>query len=430
MMEEEPIRLTEHCIEDEDIDPEALRVVERLHDFGFYAYLVGGSVRDLLLDRTPKDFDVVTSAQPNEIRRLFRKCRLIGRRFRLAHITGSRGQIIETATFRAKPKAAGEAELIIDDNQFGTPHSDALRRDFRVNALFYDPIQKEVIDYINGLEDLEARVLRTIGDPNTRFREDPVRMLRAVKFAARLSFSIADDSRSAIIKERAELSKAAIPRLYQEVVNLLNGGAAAASFELLDELRLLEILMPEIAAAFGRTLDGGRERIIELLHAVDQRKRENQPVTHAMLLAALFWPVVEMVIDDLPAEAEAKTYRAVAAELTRPFAIRLSVPRKTMEGVLVIIESQLRYDRLSRKRSARGALARQPSYGAVIHFAQLRNEAGDLHSEEQAVWENQALEHPPPDLSRLKLKEKRRTSRHKNSGDGQRRHRRRHTRRT
>ena len=415
----EPIRLTDHCIDDADIDDEALRVVQRLHDFGFYAYLVGGSVRDLLLNRTPKDFDVVTSAQPNEIRKLFRRCRLIGRRFRLAHITGSRGQIIETATFRAKPSTAKDSELITDDNQFGTPRSDALRRDFRVNALFYDPIRREVIDYVNGLEDLKDGVLRTIGHPNTRFREDPVRMLRAVKFAARLGFSIEEDSRKAIITERSELSKSAIPRLYQEIINLLGSGAAADSVKLLDELRLLEILIPEVAATMARAEDGGRERIIELLYALDERKREQKPVSNAMLLAALVWPLTEIVLDNLSADADPRTYRSVAAELTRPFAIRFSIPRKTMEAVLVIIETQLRYERLGRKRSSRDALARTPFYGSVIHFAKLRDEAGDLHSEEQEVWALQADEHPAPDLTQAKIA--RRVSRQK----GRRRHRRR-----
>ena len=269
MQDEEPFRLTEHCIRPRLIDKDALRVVNRLHDFGFYAYLVGGSVRDLLIGRTPKDFDVVTSAQPREIKRLFRRCRLIGRRFRLAHILGENGNVIETATFRAKPKDLEQGEIIFDDNQFGTPRSDALRRDFTVNALYYDAHRDEVIDYVDGLADLDQRLLRTIGEPVTRFREDPVRMLRAVKFAARLDFRIEDSCRDAILSERAEIGKSALPRLYEEASRILGGGASLRSIQLLDELRLLEVLFPEVAATLYRADKNDRIRIDELFEVLD-----------------------------------------------------------------------------------------------------------------------------------------------------------------
>ena len=231
-----PVRLVDHGIRTSDIDRDARRVLCRLYDFGFHAYLVGGSVRDLLLDRTPKDFDVATSARPNEVRRLFRRCRLIGRRFRLAHVMGENGTIIETATFRAKPSTEGDALLITDDNKFGTPYSDAHRRDFTINALFFDLARDEVLDYVGGLEDLERRLLRTIGEPVVRFREDPVRMLRAVKFAARLDFDLEPALVEAALAERGELRKAAVPRLYEEMRRLLWSGAARRTFELLDEL--------------------------------------------------------------------------------------------------------------------------------------------------------------------------------------------------
>ncbi len=217
----------------EHIDPDADKVVRRLKRRGFEAYLVGGCVRDLLLGRRPKDFDVATSATPPETKELFRNCRIIGRRFRLAHIFfGSK--IIETSTFRQNPRegmALEEVEelLIRRDNVFGSAEEDARRRDFTINGLFYDVEAEQVIDYVGGRADLDARLVRTIGDPDIRFREDPVRILRAIKFAARLDFGITPDVYDAIVQCRGALAMAARPRLFEEVLRLLRGGAAHRS---------------------------------------------------------------------------------------------------------------------------------------------------------------------------------------------------------
>ncbi len=395
---EEPNRLIDHPIRGDDIDADALRVLRRLHDYGFYAYLVGGSVRDMLIGRTPKDFDVVTSAQPEEIKKLFRRCRLIGRRFRLAHIMGKDGQIIETATFRAKPEASPDGEIIRDDNQFGTPRSDALRRDFTVNALFFDPHRNEVIDYTDGLQDLEGRVLRTIGDPTTRFREDPVRMLRAVKFAARLDFEIEDAGRRAIVAQRAELVKAALPRLYEEVARILGSGAALRSIELLDELRLLEILIPELSAVLARFQDEDTHRIKNLLGVLDRTIQAGQRLPNGVLFAALLWPVVEAVVEALPEPIKPHLARSVVEELTRPLAIRLCIPRRTMEAANSIMEVQLRFDQIRRKKSSRMGLVRTANYAAALIFSELRGESGQLSDEERQHWHRLRVEHPPPPL--------------------------------
>jgi tRNA nucleotidyltransferase/poly(A) polymerase len=229
------------------IDADADRVVRKLTRAGYKAYLVGGCVRDLLVARKPKDFDVATSATPNEIRATFRNCRIIGRRFRLAHVFfGSK--IIETSTFRANPRDEDDHDLLIRrDNVFGTETEDARRRDFTINGLFYDVEREEVIDHVGGLADLDARLIRTIGDPDIRFQEDPVRMLRAIKFAARLSFGFEPATWRALLRWRSEISKCAPPRLLEEVHRLLRGGAARRSFELLVETGVLAVLSPYLA---------------------------------------------------------------------------------------------------------------------------------------------------------------------------------------
>ena len=229
------------------IDPDADRVVHKLTRAGYKAYLVGGCVRDLLLGRTPKDFDVATSATPNEIKAVFRNTRIIGRRFRLAHVFFG-AKIIETATFRANPRDEDDQDLLIRrDNVFGTEAEDARRRDFTINGLFYDIEREEVIDHVGGLADLATRLMRTIGGPDIRFQEDPVRMLRAIKFAARLDFGFDPATWRALLRWRGEISKCAPPRLLEEMHRLLRGGAARRSFELMVETGVLAVLSPYLA---------------------------------------------------------------------------------------------------------------------------------------------------------------------------------------
>jgi poly(A) polymerase len=251
----------------DQIDPDAAKVVQRLRRYDHAAYLVGGCVRDLLLGLKPKDFDVVTSATPQEIKRLFRNSRIIGRRFRLAHVFFG-PKIIETSTFRANPREleeedpenGSEAEsgdlLIRRDNVFGTPEEDARRRDFTINGLFYDLETGNVIDHVNGMADLEARVVRTIGDPDIRFREDPIRILRAVKFAARCNLTIEPETYRRMMEHRHDIEKCAQARVSEEFYRLLRGGAAKRSVELLLQTELLELLAPEIARGLRGGSDG------------------------------------------------------------------------------------------------------------------------------------------------------------------------------
>jgi poly(A) polymerase len=234
-----------HPISRRNIDPNVLKVLYRLINAGHVAYLVGGGVRDLMLDRRPKDFDLGTSAHPQQVRDLFRNSRLIGRRFRLAHVFFG-GQNIEVATFRRRSEIEPHDDdpLIRQDNTFGTPEEDALRRDFTINSLFYDPRTFQVIDYVGGLADLEARVIRTVSDPEVRMREDPVRMIRAVRFAAKLGFAIEPATRSAIHTYREDLLKSSTPRLVEEIFRTFSAAPPARALVLLKELGLLDVALP------------------------------------------------------------------------------------------------------------------------------------------------------------------------------------------
>ena len=251
----------DHCISRKDIDSDALKVLYRLNSLGYTAYLVGGGVRDLLLGRKPKDFDVGTSATPNEVRKSFRNCFLIGRRFRLAHIRFGQ-KVIETATFRRNSQTVGEiiehaAEGPFEDNTFGTPETDAYRRDFTVNGLFYNIKDFAVIDWVGGMKDLNKKIIRSIGDPEIRFREDPVRMMRAVKFSARLGFKIERVTTAAIKKYHSSILTAAVPRVCEEIFRLFTYGCSADAFKLLYKFGLLGDLLPELSRFIDS--DGGEK---------------------------------------------------------------------------------------------------------------------------------------------------------------------------
>jgi poly(A) polymerase len=284
MVEPTVVPRSDHTISRRDIDSDALKVLYRLHEHGYVAYLVGGSVRDLLLHRRPKDFDIGTSAHPHQVKKLFRNCWIIGRRFRLAHVKFG-PKTIEVATFRQHVKAdetaASEdgADLLIDgdgvaddngdgtgapvarrrlraedhlihrDNVYGTPEEDAFRRDFTVNALFYDIGTFSIIDYTGGLQDLDARLIRSIGEPEVRFLEDPVRMLRAVVLAARLEFTIDPESLEAITHHKHEIARSAPPRLLEEYFKILRSGHATRAFRQLHEVGLLREITPEVEEA-------------------------------------------------------------------------------------------------------------------------------------------------------------------------------------
>ncbi len=237
------------------IDPDAMKVVRRLLQAGHEAYLVGGCVRDLYLGHSPKDFDVATSATPEAIRKLFRNSRVIGRRFKLAHVFFG-PKIIETSTFRAPPKQDDDDPLITHDNEWGSVEDDARRRDFTVNGLFYDVETRRIVDFVDGMDDLDREVIRTIGEPALRFREDPVRMIRAIKFAARLDFRIDDETWKALLEVAPDIVRSSRARLLEEIYKLLRSGASRRCFELLLETGMLHRIMPSYTQQFGAAADG------------------------------------------------------------------------------------------------------------------------------------------------------------------------------
>ena len=318
------ISRADHPISRQRIDPDALKVLYRLRRFHHTAYLVGGGVRDLLLDRRPKDFDIGTSAHPHEVKRIFRNCWIIGRRFRLAHVKFG-NKTIEVATFRrqvpvdappavpAAPAAGPEEERsgageggrprrpIRRDNTFGTPEEDAFRRDFTINGLFYDIETFAVIDYVGGVADLRRRLIRCIGDPGERFVEDPVRMLRAIAFAARLDFRLDAPVREGIARHREEIRNASPARLVEEIYKLLRSGAATRIFKRLSRTGLLRHLAPEV----NRPRSEALWRSLDALDAYRARFDEApDTLSNAILLGSLVAPVQE--IDLRPPRRDAR----------------------------------------------------------------------------------------------------------------------------
>jgi poly(A) polymerase len=322
----------EHPISRKLIDPNAIKVLYRLKNQGYKGYLCGGAVRDLMMERQPKDFDVCTDAEPRDLRRLFRNARIIGRRFRLAHVLFKEG-IIEVATFRRAPdpqeqdRDPGEL-LITDDNVFGTAREDAFRRDFTINALFYNVEDFSVLDYVGGIEDLERGLIRVIGDPDLRFREDPVRMMRACEFAGRLGFTIEPETQEAIQRQRDELAKAAPPRLTEELLQLLRCGSAGGAIQWMLELGLLEVLLPE-AMAMIEARQRGAGSFNGILPTLDRMSQEGKELSDPVLLGAVLLPQIMLRRYELERGRgrwmKIGEFKEVVAETVEPFLERFSV---------------------------------------------------------------------------------------------------------
>ncbi len=406
MAEPRIIPRAEHSISRRDIDPDALKVLYRLRQSDYIAYLVGGSVRDLLLGRRPKDFDLGTSAHPHQVKKLFRNCWIIGRRFRLCHVRFGPSKVIEVATFRRQVQPSEEivaesaslpagpgnddSHVIHRDNTFGTPEEDAFRRDFTINALFYDIATFSVIDYVNGLEDLRAGIIRSIGDPLVRFKEDPVRMLRAVAFAARLDFRLDPPVRDATHLLRHEIANSAPPRLLEEYYKILRGGYAEKTFKALGEIGLLDVISPELHRGAG-------DWLWQSLAAVDayRRRFESAPhtFTNTILLGSLLVPLgfnAQPMRHVEPAVA-APAARRADGRPPRPPGPRLGelpLARRDVERLHQILGLQRRlHDALAHPRTQQ-AVARRSTFGDALTWM-------EIHGHEPALveqWKTALLE--------------------------------------
>ncbi|MCF6209332.1 MAG: polynucleotide adenylyltransferase PcnB [Gammaproteobacteria bacterium] len=376
----------EHIITRANIAETALKVLYRLRAAGFESYLVGGGVRDLLLGREPKDFDIATDAHPDEVRALFRNCRLIGRRFRLAHVHFGR-EIIEVATFRGSHEGAGEDGMILHDNVYGTLEEDAWRRDFSINSLYYNIRDFSVVDFTGGLEDLEAGLLRVIGDAGQRYREDPVRMLRAIRFASKLGFRIHPGSETPIFELGETLEAVPSARLYEEILKLFLSGHGVASFELLRHYDLFRHLFPMTEACLAQEENGfPHQMVLRGLENTDARVAEGKPVTPAFLFAVLLWEPVRDRAEVLQAEGMSEIQALQSAgETVIGQSIRyVALPKRFSLQTREIWVMQARLPRRNGKRAAR--LLEMPRFRAAYDFLLLRAESGDEELQELAQW--------------------------------------------
>lgn len=383
----------QHPISRRGISPNALRVLYRLHEAGHRACLVGGAVRDLLAGLAPKDFDVATDATPEEVRHLFRNCRLIGRRFRLAHVVFGR-EIIEVATFRANiDDGSGDRQVhddgrLLRDNVYGTIEDDAVRRDFTANALYYDIADFSVRDYVGGFEDVTHRVLRLIGDPETRYREDPVRMLRAIRLAGKLGFDIAEDTAAPLPGLAPLLSEAAPARLFEECLKMFLSGNAVASFEGLERHGLLSALFPETAAALASNRSGAlRRMLVEGLRGTDRRVAMDEPVSPAFLFAVLLWPAYCRSLMALQAQGlhTVEAERRAADRVTLHQLSTIALPRRFSLPMQEIWLMQARFSQRQRKRVVR--TLSHPRFRAAFDFLVLRRAASPAHEDDIAFWQ-------------------------------------------
>jgi poly(A) polymerase len=378
---------SQHPISRRDIDPNVLKVLYRLIAADYAGYLVGGGVRDLMMGRRPKDFDVATSAHPQQVRDLFRNSRLIGRRFRLVHVFFGQ-QNIEVATFRrrAEDVAEGDDPMIRHDNTFGTPEEDAFRRDFTINALFYDPRSFEVIDYVGGVPDLHARLIRTVGDPEVRMREDPVRMIRAVRFATKLDFAIEPATRAAIERHCGDLAKSSVPRLVEEIFRTLSFKGAERALFMMEQLGLLEVLLPKLSAHLRATApaegDSENTATARNLAAVGCSIDHGDEPSRPLVLACLF---ADMHRTTVATAGEAHRQDLVEALRERGFS------RADTDHMRLLLEAATHM--ITQSRLAR-RIVRRRYYPEARHFFELIAPTYDLEVAAFDRFLAEARDHP------------------------------------
>lgn len=395
-----------HGISENQLDRNALKILNQLNNAGFDAYLVGGCIRDLLLGQVPKDFDIATNARPEEVAGLFRNCRLIGRRFRLAHIHFGR-DIIEVATFRGaseRERLTSASGQVLEDNYYGSMAEDALRRDFTINALYYDVRTGMVIDHLGAMDDIERRVIRMIGDPQARYTEDPVRMLRAARLAAKLDMPLEAQTESAIAPLRELLNDVPAARLFDETQKLFMTGHGVQSFAAMQRYGLLGELFPDVERVLAHPNRAFAEYADKLMRVAlantDARIGEGKPVTIAFLFAAFLWPVYQLQYQGLLRERDnwhsamheaVDTVHIAAAE-------RVSIPVRLRSMIREIWTLQARFELANGSARKMRSLLSHPRFRAAYDFLLVRQQAGEPLAEMVEWWTNaqEGMEFVPP----------------------------------
>lgn len=418
-MEPTILQRSDHCVSRKHISRNALQVLYRLNEKGYKAYLAGGCVRDLLLGKSPKDFDVATDATPQQVKRCFRNCRLIGRRFRLAHVM-FRDEIIEVATFRAPvdpvPEEGGEEEdgsrdaqyhiqlnedgVVIRDNEYGTPEEDAFRRDFTINALFYDIDDFSIIDYVGGLEDIEKKVVHCIGDPDLRYQEDPVRMIRAVRFATTLDLEIEDNTYQAILRERDHMMHASNARMYEEILKFFYSGAMEKAFSAWAETGLLDVMFP----GFGdwcrnQASDAQLDWHTMALQQLDKWKTHSIKASPELAYTLFLAPYILHIRDELKAEGDHSMRSALqeaVQQVQQVLMPRILIPKRTAFSMFDLLQAQSRFsDRRNESRITR-FLHRPYFRDALVLFKFDALATGNPQTDLIQAWTEDLKKAPPP----------------------------------
>lgn len=395
----------DHPISRRNISANALKIISRLREAGHDSYLVGGGVRDLLIGRQPKDFDVATAATPEQVQALFGNSRLVGRRFRIVHVRFGR-EIIEVTTFRGhhdsaeteREAHANEAGMLLRDNVFGSLEDDAVRRDITINALYYCSDKGELLDHVGGMQDIDERVIRIIGDPATRYREDPVRMLRVLRFAAKLDFNIETNSDAALRELLPLLGEVAAARMFDELLKYFLGGAALASLNKLLEYDGLRVLFPATAEAMEADGDTDIELITAAMENTDIRIGEGKPVTPAFLYAVLLWPAVRqryetLCSDELP---EIPAMQEAAQQVLLQQRDRIVIPKRFALAMRDIWELQIRLARQKPGKRAETLLTHR-YFRAGFDFLLLRERAGEIQPGGGSFWQEMQDTHGLPE---------------------------------
>ncbi|PJZ85715.1 polynucleotide adenylyltransferase PcnB [Leptospira harrisiae] len=394
-----------HSIRRANIDEDAIKIINRLNKFRYKAYLVGGGVRDLLMGKRPKDFDIVTSATPNQIKRIFNNCRIIGKRFKIVHII-FKGKIIEVSTFRSLPEHRLEKHkaendyLIKRDNSFGTAKEDAARRDFTINSLFYDPKNDSILDYVGGFEDIQKKIVRVIGDPDISFKEDPVRMLRAVKFSVLLGLDIEKKTKLAIKKNRLELEKSSTARLLEEYNKMFRTWKTSIIFEGLAENHLLDVLFKEPADKLKKTDPEWREHFMETplgkrLAVTDKLLSAREEMTPAIFYSLIFYDLIK----DLYENDRGHLAHNIKESL-QPVFERMGIPKREQDNLVKIFISQPRFQVTDDEKERQNSFFKKKDYfydAFMVYKIVAISEGNESAVQTAFFWEISLRQRPKPD---------------------------------